>query len=855
MSETASLKRTLIHWDEQHVKSLLCEPEFLLDEEPWNTWVKGQGGLTAIYASIRNLPLSEKQRKTLAALIADPGASLQKYSLSLHVSVATFVRYRASLIKTLVTVLNAHLLEKQPLHGEVAKLISDSKTNLPYQHLPLIGRARELEALHNLLLREEVNLVTVTGSGGIGKTRLALQVASDLLKNFEHGVFFVPLASITNPDFVATTITGTLGVKGGENQPVVDFLKNYLRDKQILLVLDNFEQLTPAAPLLNELLTAAPDLKILVTSRAVLHLHDEYEFNVPPLSVPDLDNLPSLEALAQSPAVALFVGRAQAVKTDFTLTKENAPVIAEICVRLDGIPLALELAAVRIKLFAPQALLKGLSHRLAFLAQKNVDGTPRHQTLRNAIAWSYQLLEADEQALYSQLGVFAGGCTLEAIEAVCTWDNASGATTLEQLASLVDKSMLQHEVRPDGEPRFMLLETLREYALEQLEAAGQTEEVRRKHLAYYLKLVEAIEPGPKDPNLGAWMKRLEEEHDNLRLALEWALGHDEIEPAERIAGAVWRFWQIHGHVEEGTNWMKAVLSRSDGDTSLARAKALWGAGWLGMVRGTLNLSRKYFEEGATISRKLGNDRFLGLSLHGSGAVARAQGNFEQSRVAFEESLPLFEALESTEDVAWTFVHLGVTALEKGDFEQAVAHLSQGLELFRTLDQRWPRAEALTFLGHAALQQRDYALAQKRYEDALAFYEELEDRSNIAILNSYISATLFGRDEIKRAIDSYQENLVISNDVKDYWGLVWGIERLAEAAEKTGQDARSARLWGAADALRHVAGVLWHPGFHSYYTEERFAGLQARLGEAQWKKLWAEGQALSVEQAVAEALRV
>ena len=855
MSETVALKRPLIHWDEEHVKTLLCEPEFLLDEEPWEGWIKHQGGLNAIYASLRNLPLSEKQRKTLAALVADPGASLQKYALTMHVSVATYVRYRASLIKTLVSVLNAHLLEKQSLHGEVAKVISDSRTNLPYQHLPLIGRSKELGELRQLLLRENVNLVTVAGSGGIGKTRLALQVAGELLKDFEHGVFFVPLAAVTNPDYVAATIAGTLGLKGGENQPAVDLLKNFLRDKQILLVLDNFEQLTSAAPLLGEMLGAAPDLKILVTSRAVLHLHEEFEFNVPPLSVPDLDRLPTLKDLAQSPAVALFVGRAQAVKADFILTRENAPFVAEICVRLDGIPLALELAAVRIKLFAPQALLKGLNHRLAFLAQKNAGGSPRHQTLRNAIDWSYQLLSPEEQTLFIRLGVFAGGCTLEAIETVCNCDGGGSVPTLEQLASLVDKSMLQHEVRPDGEPRFILLETLREYALEQLDASGQTEMVHRNHMAYYLHWVEAIEPGPKDPNLGVWMNRLEEEHDNIRLALEWALAHGEQPNAQRIAGAIWRFWQIHGHVEEGINWMKAVLNRSSEIPSLVRAKALWGAGWMGMVRGTLDLSRRYFEEGAEISRALGNDRFLGLSLHGIGAVARAQGRFEQSRGAFEESLPLFQAMESTEDVAWTFEHLGVTCLELGDFEQADSFLTQGLGLFRTLDQRWPCAEALTFLGHAALQCGDFPLAQKHYQEALGFYQELEDRPNIASLNSYIGAAVFGRGEIERAIGLYKENLSISNELKDYWGLVWGIERLAEAAEKSGQDSRAGRLWGAADSLRHVTGVLWHPGFHSYYTEGRFVGLKQRLGQQHWQECWGQGQALSMEAAVAEALKV
>jgi predicted ATPase len=855
MSEAASPKRAHIYWDEQHILSLLCEPEYLLGEQPWNAWIEQQGGLNAVYTSLRKLPLSEKQRKTLHVLLSEPGASLQKYSLMLHVSVATYVRYRASLTKTLVTVLNAHLLDKQPVVDDTrAKPLHQS--TLPYQHMPLIGREKELETVQRVILRDEVNLLTITGPGGIGKTRLALQAATELIDTFEDGVFFVSLASINDPDLVAATILQTLGFTTGENQPASGLLKGYLQDKHMLLVIDNFEQVTAASPLLGELLEAAPRVKIMVTSQAVLHIYGEYEFKVPPLAVPDINNLPALDALAQSPAVALFVNRAEAVKVDFSLTPENAPVVVEICAQLDGIPLAIELAAARIKLFAPQALLRELSHRLNLLAQKSPDRFPRHQTLRNAVAWSYQLLAPDERALFAQLAVFARGCTLNAVEAICTTgETKADVPLLEGLASLVDKSMLQHELRPNGEPRFMLLETLREYALERLEADGQLDVVRKRHASFFLEFVEAIEPGPKKPNLPAWMKELEEEHDNLRAAIQWALEHDEVESALRIAGAIWRFWQIHGHVEEGAKWMGMILERAEKRPSMARAKALWGAGWLGMVMGTLAQSREYFEEGAAIARLLNDNHYLGLSLHGIGAVARAQGDFDRSRAAFEESLPLFKSLQNTENVAWTFEHLGVTAIEQGDFVQAGAYLSQGLALFRELDQRWPCAEALTFLGHAALQQGDYALAQKRYEDALSIYEELDDKLNIATINSYIGATLFGRGEYEKAISLYKENLVLSHELKDHWGFAWGLERLAEAAEKLGHPEQSTRLWGAADALRRVSGVLWHPGFHSYYTEQRFAALKAELGESNWQELWLEGQAMASDDVVGIALAV
>lgn len=856
MSDAASPKRVLTHWDEQHIISLLCEPEYLLGEEPWSSWIKQQGGLNAVYTSLRKLPLSEKQRKTLHVLLSEPGASLQKYSLLLHVSVATYVRYRSSLTKTLVTVLNAHLLDKQPTVDQAQAAEPTHQNNLPYQPMPLIGREKELETIQKIILRDGVNLLTITGPGGIGKTRLALQAAAELLEDFEDGVFFVSLASITDPDLVPTTILQTLGFTTGENQPASDMLKSHLQSKQMLLVIDNFEQVTAASSLLGELLKVAPNVKMIVTSQAVLHVYGEHEFNVPPLAVPDINNLPSLEVLAQSPAVALFISRAEAVKADFALTPENAAVIAEICSQLDGIPLALELAAARIKLFAPQALLRELSHRLNLLAHKSPDRPTRHQTLRNAVAWSYQLLAPEERALFSQLGVFVGGCTLNAVEAICVIGDSKGdVPLLEGLASLVDKSMLQHELRENGEPRFMLLETLREYALERLESDGQLATFRKRHLTFFAEFVENIEPGPKKPNLAAWMKELEEEHDNLRTTLQWALENNEIESALRIAGAIWRFWQIHGHVEEGAKWMSLILDHTKKPSTIARAKALWGAGWLGMVIGNLTQSRAYFEECVAISRVLNDGHYLGLSLHGQGAVARAQGDFARSRAAFEESLPLFKGLENTENVAWTFEHLGVTALEQGDFTQAGAYLSQGLAIFRELDQRWPCAEALTFLGHAASQQQNYAVAQKHYEDARAIYEEMEDKLNIATINSYIGATLFGRGDYVNSVGLYKENLLLSHELKDHWGLAWGIERMAEAAEKLGKPEHAARLWGAADSLRRVSGVLWHPGFHSYYTDQRFAALKALLGEDRWNDLWLEGQSMPSARVVALAFEI
>lgn len=847
MSETRFPAKQVV-WDEEHVKALLFEPETLVANQPWHSWVKSQGGLAKVRESLLGLAISDKHHRTLKAIFAEPGASLQRYALLMHTSVATFVRYRASLVKVLVAVLNSHGQEKSSSSG------IDTPNNLPRRAASLIGRDKELGAIARLLLRDDVGLLTITGPGGIGKTRLALQTALDFLSEFEDGVFFISLASISNPDLVAPTIVQTLGLSGVDNFPAQDLLKNHLQDKRLLLVLDNFEQITSAAPLLGELLKAASGLKILVTSRAVLHVYGEYEFNVPPLLLPEISSLPPLEELADLPSVALFVNRAQAVNSAFSLNGENAPVIAEICVRLEGIPLALELAAARIKLFAPQALMRELGQRFARLTYKSVDREPRHQTLRNAVAWSYDLLGPQEQSLFSQLGVFVGGCTLEAAEA--TWvAGKSDIPVSERLASLVDKSMLQVETRQNGEPRFMLLEILREYALERLEDAGETESDWRRHLSYFLGLVESVEPGPREPDLPAWMNLLEEEHDNLRAALRRALAMGEHDAALRISGAVWRFWQIHGHVEEGARWMSDVLAGSTGEHSIARAKTLWGAGWLEMVVGDLEQAKIYFEEGAGLSRQLGDKRYLGLSLHGLGAVARGQGDFSRSLLAFEESLPLFRALQNNEDVAWTLEHLGATALDQGEFAQAADYLKQGLALFRELEQQWPCAEALTFLGHAALQQADYALARKYYEEARSIYQELDDRPNISTLNTCIGAALFGQGDAGQAVGLYKENLIILHSLNNYWGMVWSLECLAKAASHAENYETAARLGGAADSLRQVTGVLWHPGFHSQYSEQRFDALKNELGLDEWGRLWAEGQAMSVDEAVSCALEV
>ena len=424
-----------------------------------------------------------------------------------------------------------------------------------------------------------------------------MQAAADLLDDFPDGTFFVPLATLTEAELFLPAVAETLGVKETGEQPLDESLKDYLSERRLLLVLDNFEQVLGAAPAVTELLAAAPGLKVLATSRAPLGLYGEHEFPVPPLTLPDLKRPPPLERLTQYEAVGLFVERARAVKPDFSITNESAPAVAEICVRLDGLPLAIELAAARIKMLPPKAMLQRLGSRLKLLTGGARDLPERQRTLRATIEWSYALLDEGEQLLFARLAVFSGGRTLEAIEAICDAEGDLPVDAFEGVSSLLDKSLLRQEEGPNGEPRFVMLETIHEYAREKLEESAEAEEIKRAHAEYFLTLAEEAYPELKGANQLEWLESLEAEHDNMRAALSWALERKEVEVALRLGGALWWFWSVRGYHSEGRRWLEEALAIDGRVSPESRAMALAGVGELASDQGDLDRAKEACEEG------------------------------------------------------------------------------------------------------------------------------------------------------------------------------------------------------------------------------------------------------------------
>ena len=583
-----------------------------------------------------------------------------------------------------------------PLHT-----LENFPNNLPVQPTPFLGRVHEVAAIAELLSRSDVRLVTLTGPGGTGKTRLALQMAADMSEMFKSGVFFVNLAPLSDPALVVPTIAETLAIREESGRTFLERLTEELRPRQMLLLLDNFEQVTSAAEQVAALLTACPQLKVLVTSREVLHVRAEHEFLVPPLPVPDSNHLPDLATLSHNAAVALFLQQAQTVKPDFHLTDSNAHTIAELCARLDGLPLAIELAAARMKLFSPRALLARLGQRLSVLTSASRDVPARQQTLRNTIAWSYQLLTAPEQRLFRQLSVFVDGGTMEAIEALCTSPGSASEPLLDGVASLIDKSLLQRvELQIGEESRFVMLETIREYALDRLESSGEAETARGAHVAYFLALAEEAEQGMAGPQQAVLLERLDQEHDNLRTAMQWSTSRAQEgkDMALRLGGALYSFWYGRGYFSEGRDFLERALSRSDDVAAPIRAKALYAASQLQKVLGSLDRAEAFGEQSLALYREFGDAVGNATCLHLLADIAWERGNLAVARSLGEESLRLFREGGDITSIAEVLLHLGTLAVEQGEYARGRDLLTESLRINRELGNTRTMADSLLNLA-------------------------------------------------------------------------------------------------------------------------------------------------------------
>jgi predicted ATPase/class 3 adenylate cyclase/DNA-binding CsgD family transcriptional regulator len=774
------------------------------------------------------------------------------------------------------------------------KTLDASPNNLPVQPTPFIGREKEVAAVTALLDREDVRLLTLTGPGGTGKTRLGLQVAAELSERFPDGVYFVNLAPISDPALVVPIIAQTLDVKETAGQPLLNLLREFLREKQLLLLLDNFEQVVSASVYVADLLTVCPKLKVIVTSRAVLHVRGEQEFAVPPLAIPDPKHLPDLMVLSQYEAVALFILRAQAVKSEFQVSTANAPALAEICARLDGLPLAIELAAARTNVLPPQALLARLDQRLAVLTSGARDAPARQQTLRKTIEWSYQLLDVDEQRLFQRLSVFVGGCTLAAIEAVCAalQSETTAVSVLDGVASLVDKSLLQQREQTDGEPRYVMLETIREYGLEALERTGEGEVIRQAYAAYHLGFAEAADLGFSSPQQTAWLEHLEREHDNLRAALQWLLEHGEVEQnrevAVRLAGALSDFWRIRGHGSEGQHFLERALAVGEGVAAPMRAKVLRVAGRMALQQDDYERAEVLCKESLVLCTQLGDIRGIAHSLHLLAFVARDRGNLTRAGTLFEEALALRRKLGNKEDIAWSLLQWGILICRQGEYARAKAFFEESLGLFRELAHphaigwslnrlaemcflsggdpaivRSLLAESLPLFravgeksgimdyfylsGRLALNRGDAPTARSLAEQGLAISREIG--LGEPELLSFLGEVEARQGNYATAHALYEESLTIARRAGRQVDIASYLEGLAGVVAAQGEPTWAARLWGAAEAVREATGAPLPPVERADY-ERSMASARAQLGEQAFATAWAEGRAMTPELALA-----
>jgi predicted ATPase len=729
-------------------------------------------------------------------------------------------------------------------------------TNLPVSRTGFVGREKEVAAGQGLLTRDDVRLVTVTGPGGIGKTRLAVEIASGICERFPGGIYFVPLSPLSDASLVASAIVQTLGIREVGGQSAQELLEKNLQDwfsAPMLLVLDNFEHLLQATPIVARLLATGPNLKILVTSRAALHVYGEHEFPVPPLALPDSRTVAPVDILLKFPAVALFVQRAIAAKPDFELNRENAPAVSEICARLDGLPLAIELAAARVKVLSPSSMLKRLASRLQLLTGGARDLPQRQQTLRAAMDWSHDLLNPAEQKLFRRLAVFVSGCSLEGAEAVCDTKGDLDLDLLDGMGSLLDKSLVQQSEHENGESRFVMLETIREYALEKLQASGEENTTKRAHAAYCLVLAEEEAAEKSGSGNSKWLERFALEHNNFLAALEWLTDTGEANWGLRLGTALFRFWEIREYFAEGRDRLGRLLQLPGAAApTKTRMRALFAGGVLAGEQGDYATASRFIRESEDIARQLGDNTGIAVSVNALAVHARDRGDVAEANELFEKSLALWRESGDLIAVARALSNLANVAKLKGDYVRSRSLYSEALAIFRGLRDRAGVAWSLDYQGDIARAQGDLAGAKSLYEEALAIFRELGDRWGIAGTLADLGNLARQEHNYERAHELFRESIRIFQELDHKRGIARLLECFACSAAAQLHAERSLRLAGAAAALRQSIGAPLTPADQAS-LEASLDAVRRAMSNTAGTTAWLEGWALPIETVMEEVL--
>lgn len=850
--QVVSLHGDVPKWEVQHVKALV---HFEMWKLPTGhaALIEQLGGPEAVLSRLAERPLKEPYARMLRCFIAHPGEDTQFYVEKNGVHYASYSRSLAKLASLLTCYLNDGTLIPVPEASRVHPVLEASEpsrppTNLPATWTSFVGRQQELAAVRELIQRNDIRLVTLTGPGGTGKTRLSLQVATDLLPRFAHGVFFVALASLQDAELVVPRIAQTLGVSEAPGKTTLQGLQNYLRDKHILLVLDNFEHVIDAAAAIPELLSIAPQLSILVTSREVLHLYGEQLFAVPPLTLPTTDQVLRPEDVLRYDTIQLFIERSRAVQPDFTVNDAIVDSIVEICRRLDGLPLAIELVAARIRTLSLDAILSRLEKRLSFIVDGPRGLPERQQTLRAAISWSYQLLDPDEQQLFMRIGMFAGGCTVAALTGILGSIEDTSDSIESRLGALADKSLVKRVLDEEDCQRFFMLETIREYALEQLTIKKEREEIQQQYVVYYVQMAEAIAPTFQGLLQLEQLNHIEVELDNIRAVLSYCLAENQSELVLRLASALWQFWLQRGLRREGRTWISRALEGNALTDPNIQMRALFVAGNLAVNDIDYENGNKFLNQSLLLANGIGDEEMRALILRTMGKIATSTGDFNKADQMFCESLSIYQKYQDKKQIGWTLNAQGTLAWQQKNSALALQLYLQSITPLEEIGDLSGISYSYLRIGLVYFHQREYQKATSYFQEALQLFRKQKDRVNIAWLLQFLGYTHYrqGNHDSSALFAEALSMYIVLDRKPDIASCFIGLAALAAG---TARPERALRLLGAAEMLLQKYP---NPELPVLPDEVRVI-VQDQLDQHTFETLLAEGHALPLERATSYAL--